>query len=303
MKTYTIISIFLLLFSFKNRAQEYFPFVQESKTWSEVTTFQSLIDTNYRAFWTTSYKLEGDFTSENGIVYKQLFTCDSDPTISEWGISEYAYREDSGKVFKTSWFTPGEEELVYDFSLHVGDSVLYHMFGMPELPDYAYVNLVDSVFINGSYRKRIHFNDPPDVWVEGLGSMFRPFEPIEFNFIYPTTYELLCVSDTNGSVYMNPVYVTCYIDTVMTNISESSSTSPLIQLSNNPMHDYSIINIENSLGQFYKYSLYDSNGLLVRNENIHDITFTIQRKNLSSGLYILKVFGKNEIISKKLMID
>lgn len=299
MKTFTFISIFLLLFSIKNKAQEYFPFVQDSKTWSEVTTFHSLIDTNYRSFRTTSYKLEGDFTSENGKVYKQFFTCDSDPTISEWVMSDYAYREDSGKVFRTSWYTPDEEELVYDFMLHIGDSALYHIY---DFPFFAHVNLVDSILITGTYRKQIHFNYPQDIWVEGLGSMFRPFMPLEYNFIYPNGFGLLCVSDTTGSVFVNPIYGKCYIDTVMTNISEPSSTSSIIHISNNPMHDFSIVDIENSLEQFNKYSLYNSNGLLVRKEIIKDRTFTIQRKNLSSGIYILKIFGKNDVISKKLVI-
>lgn len=300
MKTFTFLSFFLLLFSIKNKAQEYFPFVQDSKTWSEVTTFQSLIDTNYIAFWTTSYKLHGDITYANGKIYKQFFTCDSDPTLSEWNISNYAYREDSGKVFRTSWLTPADEELVYDFSLQVGDSALYHD---NNLPFYAYVNFVDSILIRDSYRKRIHFIYPQDIWIEGLGSLFSPFLPLDYYFIRPNGFGLLCVSDTTGTIFVNPLYGKCYIDTVMTNIAEPSSASPVIQLSNNPMHDFSIINIGNSLGQFNKYSLYDSNGLLVRKENINDRTFTIQRKNLSSGVYILKVFGKNGVINRKLVID
>jgi len=300
MKTFTFLSVLFLLISIKNKAQEYIPFVQDSKTWSEVTTFQSLIDTNYCAFWTTSYKLEGDFTSDNGKVYKQFFTCDSDPTISEWGVSDYAYREDSGKVFRTSWFTPAEEELVYDFSLKIGDSALYHIY---DFPFYAYVTMVDSVLIHDSYRKRIHFNYPQDIWIEGLGSLYSPFLPFEYYFIRPNGFALLCVSDTTGTVFMNPVYGKCYIDTVMTNIPEGGSYASEIKISNNPMHDLAIVDIGNMPGRFSRYTLYDLSGLLLRNEVINERTFTIRRNNLSPGVYILIVSGENGMVTKKLMID
>jgi hypothetical protein len=303
MKAFVILLISFLFFSYTTRAQEYFPFVQESRCWSELTFFQSVIDTNYKRIWTTSYKLEGDITNGNGKSYKQLYTCDSDPSISTWNIDEYAFREESGKVFRTSFFSPDQEELVYDFTLAVGDSVYVDSIYYPYYSYYAHVLSVDSILTGGSYRKQIHFEYPPEIWVEGIGSLSRPFMPFWYYFIYPDWYELLCVNDTTGNIYMNPAYDQCYIDTLMTTNPELSSTSSLIQVIHNPMHEYSIINVRSSAAQFTKYSFYNSNGLLVRNGIVNNRTFTLRRENLSSGVYFLKIIGEQDVLSKIIIID
>jgi len=53
---------------------------------------------------------------------------------------------------------------------------------------YAKVIHVDSTLIGGSYRRTIHFDEPPDTWIEGIGSTRDPFEP------------LICFYLTGGSV-------------------------------------------------------------------------------------------------------
>jgi hypothetical protein len=300
MKNFTILSTVLLFFCVSGKSQTYFPFLQESKVWSDVYDFKPFVDSSYEAISTTSYKIEGNIILNNGRNYKRFYNSHSDPYLTGWDEGEYYYREDSGKVFRVSLFSPDVEELLYDFTMNAGDSIFY---ADAIYPDYAHVGFVDSIFIAGSFRKQIHFIYPPDIWVEGLGSMFRPFSPLLWYNEYPNSYELLCVSDTSGSIYQNPSYNSCFIDTVMTDITTSGQSVSAVKVFNNPMHDYSIIDPGNSPESFTAYSLFNSNGLLVRNEIINNHIFIIRRENLSSGVYVLKLFGGPEVVCKKIIVD
>jgi hypothetical protein len=249
---------------------------------------------------TNSFKLEGD-TVWNGKTYKNLYTCDADPSVSNWDIgSDYLYREEAGKVFKVNFWSE-QEELVYDFNLNIGDSVYVDSIYANA---YAYVTLVDSIIIDGAYHKQIHFDSPQDIWVEGLGSLHSPFNPIQYSFLIPGGFELLCVTNQNGTIYMNPSYHKCYIDTTyITSQPELFQSSSEIKVSNNPMKTFSLIKIQGSVDGFEKYSLFNSCGMMIKSGTIKDNTFTIQRENLSSGIYFLKVYSKEVILSKKLIID
>jgi len=278
------------------RSQGYFPFVGEAKVWSEVYDFHSPADTNYEAISTTTYKLEGEFVA-NGNTYKQSYFMYGDPSVSEWETGETGYREDSGRVYSQDWFEDNEK-LLYDFNLEPGDSIYFE--GM--FSGYDHVGLVDSVIIDGAYHKRIHFDYPPDIWVEGLGSMFRPFSPLVWSLTVPDCWQLLCVSDANGSIYVNPAYNRCYIDTVMTAIPAQGAVSPTVRVLNNPMEDCSVVDTGFPSGRFTEYSLYNTAGLMVRHEAISGRVFTIRRENLSPGIYILEVLGAHYSARKKIIV-
>ena len=298
MKIMTLLTISIVLFASIVIAQQDFHFVEESKTWSEITIFQEISYPYAQHIWTTSYKLEGD-SIYNGKMYKNLYTCDTDPSVSVWSLNGWGYREESGKVYKIDYLFSETEELVYDFNLNVGDSIYCDSICYNA---YDYVIAVDSVLIDGSYRKQIHFNDPADVWIEGLGSMHRPFDPIQYYFIIPNSFELLCVNEVTGNIYKNPAYNQCYVDTVTTGLHELTAASFQVTVQNNPMHDYSVITIGKSLNEPTEYILYDSRGVLLRTGILDDSTFIIRRENLNPGIYILKVFDKENVITRKLII-
>jgi hypothetical protein len=299
MKTITCLSIFLLLSVSAIKAQQYFPFVEESKIWSELNMFMEYIPPYPLTLTTMSFKLEGD-TSWNGLTYKNLYTCDSDPTTSDWTIgSDYLYREEAGKVLRVNLWSV-QEEVVYDFNLNVGDSIYVDS---AYTHAYAHVTLVDSIIIDGAYHKQIHFDSPTDIWVEGLGSLHSPFNPIQYAFIYPTGFQLLCVTNQNGNIYMNPSYHQCYIDTTyITGLPiQSPSKSKLVVISN-PMHAFSQVKIEGKPDQFEKFVLFNSRGNIIKIGSIKDNTFILKRDNLPSGIYILKVYSKQDVLTNKLIM-
>jgi hypothetical protein len=88
------------------------------------------------------------------------------------------YYTATGNADAASKFAPGLEYLLYDYDLHVGDTLHWK-------PGWQRVVKIDSVFANGSYLRRFHFNEitsmdySMDHWVEGPGSMLGFFGALD----------------------------------------------------------------------------------------------------------------------------
>lgn len=300
MKTLFLISVLLILSIFSVKAQKYFPFVENKKQWNQATILYYFPIPNYRIITTHSFKFTQDTVSYNGKTYNYLFECNTNPLTGNWGyqIAGYGYREENKKVYRSEYYEPAEE-VIYDFSLKVGDSV--YVDSIYYFPTYAHVASVDSVLAGDSFRKRIQFDNPPDIWIEGIGSLYSPFNPIRWCMQMGSGSDLLCASDSTGNIYMNPEYNSCYLDTIFTH-RENMISENLVRIINNPMLEYSIIQIDNDFGEYIKYELINSSGLLVRNGIISTREFIIFRNGLSSGLYMINFFGNTKKVAKKLMI-
>ena len=122
-----------------------------------------------------------------------------------WG----CYREDNNKMV---YFLPKDsinEVLLYDFSKSDGDTIYineYDYWGYNIIP--YIIDQVDSVLIEGNYRKIFYFNPVFSFysefpWIEGIGSMAG----ILYSF-YPYTiggwWELNCLTYNGNFVYQNP---------------------------------------------------------------------------------------------------
>lgn len=105
-----------------------------------------------------------------------------------------ALRDDNGKVY----YIPADsvrELLIYDFTVKAGDTVSVYFMSAGTFPFMEYSNKVykvDSILINGSYRKRIHFANQFK-WIEGIGNSKGLF--VEF-FVNVSGWdtEILCMS-------------------------------------------------------------------------------------------------------------
>jgi len=242
-----------------------------------------------------------DTTSWNGKTYQTLYGTTANPELGIWYEDFwYGYREENMKIYKSEIYSD-VEELIYDFSLTVGDSVyvdsVYYSF------NYAHVIIVDSVMVGSSFRKRIQFDDPPELWIEGIGSLYSPFNPIRWCMQMGAGSLLLCASDTTGNLYMNPEYNSCYLDTTMTDLKEYGSVSSEVIIRSNPMHESAVINAGSNKDEFTSYNLYNSAGLLVQQEKIQNVEFTLYRKNLPAGIYLLQLIGRKQIQNFRIVIQ
>jgi hypothetical protein len=283
------------------KAQPYIPFIENYKVWSVANIMYYFPIPGYRTITTKSFQFMNDTTSWNGKTYQTLYGTTANPELGNWNEDFwYGYREENRKVYKSEIYSE-VEELFYDFSLTVGDSV--YVDSVYYTSSYAHVISVDSIMVGSSFRKRIHFDDPPEVWVEGIGSLQSPFNPIRWCMQFGAESLLLCVTDSTGNLYTNPEYNSCYLDTIMTHLEEYGQEGCEIMIRNNPMHESAVINTGKDKTEFTSYNLYNSAGVLVQQEKIQNVEFTLYRNNLPAGIYLLQLIGSKQIQNIRIVIQ
>jgi hypothetical protein len=171
---------FVFVFScFITKAQLYHPMKTDSVTW---TVVENGYGTNPPQTGVWHFGLAGD-TLINSNLYSKLYcncgslgSANAEPVFNLQTATYYgAMREDAAKRV---WFikSPATTEyLYYDFSLNLGDSFCFNY--EPCGVNCHTVSLVDSVLVNGSYRRQIHFSygGQSEKWIEGIGSAYDPW--------------------------------------------------------------------------------------------------------------------------------
>jgi len=94
-----------------------------------------------------------------------------------------------------------------------------------------------------------------------------------------------------------------YFNKIFTHVDEKKQTTfQVLRLYPNPVSFESQIQFPNKKDE-YSISIYNAVGELVRNENVYNGSFMINRNELPSGIYFMLVRNKNEIIcSQKFLI-
>jgi hypothetical protein len=101
--------------------------------------------------------------------------------------------------------TTFQEYLLYDFNAKAGDNISWGYEG-------NIIDWIDSVKINGSYRKQYHMKWSNDIVIEGIGSVVKGL----LNSVSPLPncggskwWEQICFSQNGQTLYLNPAYVSC----------------------------------------------------------------------------------------------
>ncbi|MBK8846715.1 MAG: T9SS type A sorting domain-containing protein [Bacteroidetes bacterium] len=142
---------------------------------------------------------------------------------------------DSNKVFAGT--DPNSLNLLYDFTLNVGDSFTFNAVTNTPFPNtYALaVDSVDTLILGGVPRKRIKFTripfyqmyQDPIQWVQGIGDLTYGFV-LDYGFIVYANYvntgncALSCFTDSISSVFGNCTYGSCALDLIETQIPNYS---------------------------------------------------------------------------------
>lgn len=165
-----------------------------------------------------------------GSQYLQVMET-QDSLLQTWNVAGYI-REDT--IAKQVFFkTGGQEGLIYDFSLEVGDTVqienryLNHNFG-PVVCDY-----IDHVNINGLLKKRFfltHILRPErnrgfldEIWIEGVGSNYGIMHSGYGALVAPGgDISMLCCNQNGNTIYMDSLFNKCYYDTFYPQIIQNS---------------------------------------------------------------------------------
>jgi hypothetical protein len=100
----------------------------------------------------------------------------------------------------------GQEYLLYDFNVKTGDTIYWGMYGQ------NIIDKIDSVKIDGGYRKQYHMKWGNDIVIEGIGSVVRGL----LNSVSPLPmcggykwWEPICFSQNGKTLYLNPMFKDC----------------------------------------------------------------------------------------------
>ncbi len=277
--------LLFFIFSFAISSSKAQNILSESNLWNVVT------ELNFGAKNTLSYRFSGD-TTINGVIYSKLYESEANSPTS-WHYYS-AWREDaSGKVYQKLRFDYAQqEELVYDFSMEAGDTIVTVFHGTSTE---FYCDSTDfAEMLDGTLRKQQFMSDQygyHEVWVQGIGCLFGlPFSSFQ-SHIFDYWYTLNCYSTDNELIYKDAnLSDDCYFNTV--GIEEQQNTADIL-------YHPSLKQLEIKSTNIRGIELYDISGKRVYIANqgtVHNFS------HLPKGFYILRCSQGHGHISKKLTI-
>lgn len=288
--SFTLISVFVASFIF---SQNYFTLVVNDKKWDVLNVLETggwpPFDTTYL---TESFLINGD-TIVNSIAYKKLYSATEENPV-DW-VFCCLLREDPNKKV---WIRRPPQEmdyLLYDFTVEPGDSILV---GFVE-PVYTFVDSTSIVTINQVERKKYWFSCKArpyykETWIEGIGSD-KGICWSGSAAVIGGWFRLLCMSENQQLIYVNPNYESCYL---ITEINEKKKQ--FIHIYPNPTKNTLIIEHVENFGIKSIYIL-NQNG-----QEIKQFESGLEQLDLSeikSGMYFLRISLENGQLIKKIVIE
>ncbi|HLN74651.1 MAG TPA: T9SS type A sorting domain-containing protein [Prolixibacteraceae bacterium] len=192
------------------------------------------------------FTISGEDTIINSIAYKKLYMFYDSVFIKSKATVIGGIREDeSKKVYykgkkihplkpSTSIITnngghEGDEVLLYDFGIKIGDILKIDNLTMPD--ENLTVASIDTVLIGNTYRKEFSFKHgeypyPGVKWIEGIGSMkglLFTSGSTPTNGLYN---DLICFKQNNEPLYFNNSYPSCFPD-LSGNNKENTEFAPI----------------------------------------------------------------------------
>ena len=244
-------------------------------------------------------KFSDQDTIIDGKAYRRILAT-YNPDETNWSYMDFFIREDisSKQVFLRNMI--GEEGLIYDFSIGLGDTVTIHNVISGGYIKMEVIN-VDSVYIYDSYRKQFEFetvNWPYwDTWVEGIGSMNHG---VVYSGFYNTSpwYSLLCYKQNDVVKYMNPYYTACFYPYVSI---EESVVSDLKLYFNHKTKSIEIANLPTD--QFFDFALSDLFGRKIIDREISGKSqIGLINYGIGYGLYVYSISNKDYHYSGKIVL-
>lgn len=289
--------VYILLFLVAAPSLEAQEIVDNQKVWS-ILTGHCLPD--YTTYTTSFFKFDED-TIIDGKLYQKVFISE-DEYQEEWFFFGNFIREENNKVYLREYF--GEEGLIYDFNLQLGDTVVVNN---PRAASEVALVLteIDSVETTDGYRDRWKLtNDEfmiPEYWIEEIGSMGGILNSSTEVFGgLCGTYILLCQEESGSTIYLNPEYEQCYyllLDDGL-DIEAPENAFNIIYSPSNQQIELTFFDSENR-----SIHLTDMNGRMINQLQSSENKAQLSIKGSSKGLYIISVLQNDgRWVSKKIML-
>lgn len=272
----------------------------------------------YEAYSYFHYYTTGD-TLLNGKQHKKIFRSYVDYDLVNWTppynppqppVAGYAgaLRDDAtaNKVYFVFAGTAADS-LLYDYNLIEGDTLKGYISQSVYSNSNLVVLSVDSVSIDGQYRKRWNFandyNGDSAYVIQGIGSSGGLIEPLNTYAIDFTYRHLVCVSRDTETLYTS-TYNSVMGCTLIEGISDLKLENK-INCYPNPFSTETTLQAD-ILFNNATLKVFNSRGQLVKQQkNINGCSITCHRENLPCGLYLFKIEEDNKTYTgnKLLIVD
>jgi hypothetical protein len=215
----------------------------------------------------------------------------------DWTLQNFMREDENKKVWNKNK-NSDSEQLYYDFSLEVGDTLPNYLGHAVPYPDYL-ITVVENITYekmrNGEERKVWHLltlpSDYRESWIEGMGSDFGVIFPL-ISELVGASYSLLCYHENKELVYFNSPWGTCYVD----NFEGINTYDNQVIIYPNPTQNILYIKTIESMS-ISDISLIGMQGQIVR--QYEPKIQQLDVSDISSGLYFIKfTTNSGEIIQK-----
>jgi len=298
-----VLGVFITLISFSVSAQdyEYIPLVKPGlQLWTCDNGYYGHDDEAYRF---KRYALTDEDTIIDNETYKKLYFYKNVEFDTVTATYIGAFRENSQKqvFYKGMYGTMELNEMIYDFSLSVGDTFsggsLNHssdFFGLV-------VSNIDTINYNGIERKRFWirtegYGQTAAIWIEGIGNREGLFFPY-----HTTTADIWgntrCYIHNGELLYSNYTHGGNDCITPLMGI-ESIVEDNSITLYPNPTNSEVNISSENIINSI---EIFNSLGQRVYQSVVNFKEKVIDISSFVNGVYILGVNTENGVIRKKII--
>ncbi len=294
MKTRLIILIISLILSTQLYSQE---IVDSSKMWSIIEEHCQPWGSTYT---TEFFKFDKDTIVEN-TTYKKVWVAD-DENHEQWNFYGAFIREIDGRVYYREMF--GEEGLIYDFNLQLGDSaVINNPRAAGELT--LVLEQIDTIQLVDGFaeRWRLSNTDYPnyEYWIRGVGSGNGVIN--SSTGVYGGLcglFTLLCEDENNIQNYQNPDYDVCYL--YITGLNENKTNlGDAYTLTYNGFIKQ--INIKFTKAGSKTIGIVGVSGNINYGSNFNGKTFVHDMVGLPSGIYIITVIEDNRVSTNKIFVN
>ncbi len=286
------LSLAIILFALIAKSQS---LVDTNFVWSEINETYNYLDTIRQ---TKYIKFSGDTIIETK-HYKKVMRSDDEFMTTWYHYDDYYIREDTSK--KVFLYTNGEDKLIYDFGVNIGDTINL------EYGD-SFIACVDTIYtenVLGINRKKIILRDSSGynaIWYEKIGNITEqnillPTYGYGFSGITGPITGILCVKENGNLIYQNPNYSECFYLTDI-NTGQLNNTTKIYP---NPAKNNLYISIDNN-NLNVNIKLYNSLGKVIYNENFTN-KLIINTSNFLSGIYFLKLTNAKTNIVEKIIIQ
>ena len=296
MKKLLLLFFITLSISGSGQTSVYHPFPDSNAIWSTLSVYDS--DQNYSRFG-----IIGD-TNINAILYHKIYSLHDSVLTKSGAVYFGALRENSRKVY-FQYYNCQQETLLYDFTKEVGDTI-YSLanehtidYCFPTTSFWSVLTNIDSMIIDGSYRRVYHLSLGDAFWIEGIGSNYGLFNPIEPQVAGNYSWSLICFKQNDETLYVNPLFLSCYPDyNGIKNTIESIGKN--VKVFPNPSNGSFTVDLDNLIN-VKEIRILNLLGKIVFQQSINNQS-KINIDNLPSGVYILTVIdNENKMTNIKII--